>query len=56
MGYGRRGGAHSNLIGPVGAHVADLFLQSFGLAAFLFSVLIFALGWKWIRSEAVQPR
>src|ERR1700760_187234 len=44
----------SNLIGPVGAHVADLFLQSFGLAAFLFPVLIFALGWKWIRSEAVE--
>jgi S-DNA-T family DNA segregation ATPase FtsK/SpoIIIE len=44
----------SNLIGPVGAHVADLFLQAFGLAAFLFPVLIFALGWKWIRSEAVE--
>ena len=43
-----------NLIGPVGAFVADLFLQSFGLAAFLFPVLIFALGWKWIRSEAVE--
>ncbi len=44
----------SNLIGPVGAHIADVFLQSFGLAAFLFPVLIFALGWKWIRSEAVE--
>ena len=44
----------SNLIGPVGAHVADLFLQSFGLAAFLFPLLIFALGWKWIRSEALE--
>jgi S-DNA-T family DNA segregation ATPase FtsK/SpoIIIE len=43
-----------NLVGPVGAHVADVFLQSFGLAAFLFPVLIFALGWKWIRSEAVE--
>src|SRR5580704_6399981 len=43
-----------NLVGPVGAHMADLFLQSFGLAAFLFPVLIFALGWKWIRSEAVE--
>ncbi len=43
-----------NLIGPVGAHAADVFLQSFGLAAFLFPVLIFALGWKWIRSEAVE--
>jgi DNA segregation ATPase FtsK/SpoIIIE, S-DNA-T family len=44
----------SNLIGPVGAHIADVFLQSFGLAAFLFPVLIFALGWKWIRSEAIE--
>ncbi len=43
-----------NLVGPVGAHLADVFLQSFGLAAFLFPVLIFALGWKWIRSEAVE--
>ena len=44
----------NNLIGPVGAHIADVFLQAFGLAAFLFPVLIFALGWKWIRSEAVE--
>ena len=44
----------TNLIGPVGAHVADLFLQAFGLGAFLFPVLVFALGWKWIRSEAVN--
>src|SRR5947209_2054628 len=43
----------NNLIGPVGAHIADVFLQSFGLAAFLVPVLIFVLGWKWIRSEAL---
>ena len=43
----------NNLIGPAGAHIADLFLQSFGLAAFLFPLLTFALGWKWIRSEAL---
>src|SRR5580658_6934375 len=42
-----------NLIGPVGAHVSDLFLQAFGVAAFLFPALLFALGWKWIRSEAL---
>jgi S-DNA-T family DNA segregation ATPase FtsK/SpoIIIE len=42
-----------NLIGPIGAYFADFFLQSFGLAAFLFPVLIFGLGWKWIRSEEV---
>ncbi|HVW87566.1 MAG TPA: DNA translocase FtsK 4TM domain-containing protein, partial [Bryobacteraceae bacterium] len=40
-----------NLIGPIGAHLADLFLQAFGLAAFVFPVLMFGLGWKWIRSE-----
>jgi DNA segregation ATPase FtsK/SpoIIIE, S-DNA-T family len=44
----------NNLIGPVGAHIADIFLQAFGLAAFLWPVLIFALGWKWIRSEALE--
>jgi S-DNA-T family DNA segregation ATPase FtsK/SpoIIIE len=43
-----------NLIGPVGAHVADLLLQAFGIGAFLFPTLIFALGWKWIRSEAIS--
>jgi len=43
-----------NLIGPVGSFVADVFLQAFGLAAYLFPVLVFALGWKWIRSEAIE--
>src|SRR5580658_8686454 len=41
----------NNLIGPFGAYLADLFLQTFGLAAFAFPVLMFALGWRWIRSE-----
>ena len=44
----------NNLIGPTGAHIADIFLQTFGLAAFLFPLLIFGLGWKWIRSEALE--
>jgi DNA segregation ATPase FtsK/SpoIIIE, S-DNA-T family len=43
-----------NLIGPVGAYLADVFLQAFGLGAFLFPVLIFGLGWKWIRSEEIS--
>jgi S-DNA-T family DNA segregation ATPase FtsK/SpoIIIE len=43
-----------NLAGPFGAHVADLFLQSFGIAAFLFPVLAFVMGWKWIRSDTVE--
>ena len=44
-------GQTGNLIGPFGAYMSDLFLQTFGLAAFAFPVLMFALGWKWIRSE-----
>jgi S-DNA-T family DNA segregation ATPase FtsK/SpoIIIE len=43
----------ANLVGPVGAHLADLFLQAFGVAAFLFPLFLFMLGWKWIRSEAL---
>jgi DNA segregation ATPase FtsK/SpoIIIE, S-DNA-T family len=42
-----------NLIGPVGAYLADFFLQAFGLAAFLIPALTFGLGWKWIRSEPI---
>jgi S-DNA-T family DNA segregation ATPase FtsK/SpoIIIE len=45
--------ATENLIGPIGAYLADIFLQAFGLAAFAIPVLMFALGWKWIRSEAL---
>ncbi len=40
-----------NLIGRFGAHLSDLLLQAFGLGAFVLPLLIFALGWKWIRSE-----
>jgi S-DNA-T family DNA segregation ATPase FtsK/SpoIIIE len=43
--------ATRNLIGRVGAHLSDLLLQAFGLGAFVLPVLVFALGWKWIRSE-----
>jgi S-DNA-T family DNA segregation ATPase FtsK/SpoIIIE len=43
-----------NLIGPVGAHLADLFLQAFGLASFLCPLMMFGLGWKWIRSEPIE--
>lgn len=42
-----------NLIGPVGAHFADLLLQALGLGAFIFPILIFSLAWKWVRSEEV---
>ncbi|HEU5022609.1 MAG TPA: DNA translocase FtsK 4TM domain-containing protein, partial [Bryobacteraceae bacterium] len=43
-----------NLIGPFGAHVSDALLQAFGFGAYLFPCLVFALGWKWIRSEATE--
>ncbi len=44
--------ATHNLIGRFGAHLSDLTLQAFGLGAFVFPALFFALGWKWVRSEA----
>jgi S-DNA-T family DNA segregation ATPase FtsK/SpoIIIE len=44
----------ANLIGYPGAFFADLLLQSFGIGAFLFPVFLFALAWKWIRSEELE--
>jgi S-DNA-T family DNA segregation ATPase FtsK/SpoIIIE len=44
--------ATHNLIGRFGAHLSDLLLQAFGLGAFVIPFLIFALSWKWMRSEA----
>jgi S-DNA-T family DNA segregation ATPase FtsK/SpoIIIE len=43
-----------NLIGFPGAWLADLSLQAFGAAAFLFPLLAFLLSWRWIRSEGVE--
>ncbi|MCS6952061.1 MAG: DNA translocase FtsK [Bryobacterales bacterium] len=40
-----------NLIGRFGSHAADLSLQTFGLGAFLFPILLFVVAWKWLRSE-----
>ena len=37
-----------NLVGYPGSYLADLFLQVFGAAAFLFPMLAFALAWRWI--------
>ncbi|MBI3473230.1 MAG: DNA translocase FtsK 4TM domain-containing protein, partial [Candidatus Solibacter usitatus] len=46
------GGEHPvNLIGYVGSYLADLFLQAFGLCAFLLPITCFLLSWKWLRSE-----
>jgi DNA segregation ATPase FtsK/SpoIIIE, S-DNA-T family len=43
-----------NLIGPMGAHLADFGLQAFGLAAFILPVLLILLAWKWVRSETLE--
>ena len=43
-----------NLTGAMGAFAADLLLQGFGAAAFLFPVVAFVLGWRWMRSEHVE--
>jgi DNA segregation ATPase FtsK/SpoIIIE-like protein len=39
-----------NLAGRVGSHIADLALQSLGLAAFLVPGFLIVLAWKWLRS------
>ena len=44
----------ANLIGYPGAFFADLLLQGFGIGAFLFPVFLFALAWKWIRSQELE--
>ena len=42
-----------NLAGYVGSYLADLLLQTFGLAALLIPAGVFVLGWRWIRSDAI---
>ncbi|MFZ0335168.1 MAG: DNA translocase FtsK 4TM domain-containing protein, partial [Candidatus Acidiferrales bacterium] len=48
------GGPANNWIGPVGAHVADLFFQGLGYAAFLFPVGLLLLAVFWFRSKKVE--
>ncbi|MBZ5593895.1 MAG: DNA translocase FtsK [Acidobacteriia bacterium] len=43
-----------NLAGYVGAYLADLLFQTFGLASLLLPACAFLLGWRWIRSEAID--
>lgn len=47
------GGPAHNWIGPVGAHVADLFFQGLGYAAFLFPIGLLLLALYWFRSKKV---
>jgi S-DNA-T family DNA segregation ATPase FtsK/SpoIIIE len=46
--------AARNWIGPFGAYSVDLLFQGFGYAAFLLPIGIFALGWRWFRSEVLE--
>jgi S-DNA-T family DNA segregation ATPase FtsK/SpoIIIE len=47
-------GASHNWIGPVGAHMSDLFFQAFGYAAFLFPVGMFMVAIRWFRSQKLE--
>ena len=43
-----------NMIGVVGAHLADFALQLFGLGAFGLPLLLWMAAWKWVRSEPIE--
>ncbi len=43
-----------NLLGISGANWADFLLQIFGVSVFLLPFHIWALGWKWVRSSAIE--
>jgi S-DNA-T family DNA segregation ATPase FtsK/SpoIIIE len=47
-------GPARNWIGPVGAHLADLFFQLCGFAAFLFPIGMFLVAMRWFRSQVVD--
>jgi S-DNA-T family DNA segregation ATPase FtsK/SpoIIIE len=42
-----------NLTGLVGASIADLLLQGFGLGAYVVPLLILMLAWRWLRGAAI---
>ncbi len=43
-----------NQVGPVGAHIADLLFQTFGLTSVIFPLMLLGLAWKWLRSRPVS--
>jgi len=43
-----------NLTGFAGAWLADFLLQAFGLSAFVLPMLLWMMGWKWIRSRVIE--
>jgi S-DNA-T family DNA segregation ATPase FtsK/SpoIIIE len=48
------GGPARNWIGPVGAHMADLFFQFCGFSAFLIPVGMFIVAMRWFRSQLID--
>jgi S-DNA-T family DNA segregation ATPase FtsK/SpoIIIE len=47
-------GPARNWIGPVGAHMADLFFQLCGFSAFLIPVGMFIVAMRWFRSQLID--
>jgi S-DNA-T family DNA segregation ATPase FtsK/SpoIIIE len=47
-------GPARNWIGPVGAHMADLFFQFCGFSAFLIPVGMFLVAMRWFRSQLID--
>jgi DNA segregation ATPase FtsK/SpoIIIE, S-DNA-T family len=47
-------GPTRNWIGPVGSHLADLFFQFSGFAAFLLPVGMFVVAMRWFRSQVLE--
>lgn len=50
------GGNVANGVGRVGALTADLLFNAFGLPAYLFSVMVFYLGWMLYREQKTRQR
>src|SRR5947209_3029097 len=49
-------GAHAqNLIGPIGATIADFAFQLLGFAAYAIPILMLALAWEWLFSRSMAP-
>jgi S-DNA-T family DNA segregation ATPase FtsK/SpoIIIE len=45
-----------NWIGPAGSYSADVLFQVFGWAAFLLPAAMLVLGWRWLRSRAIESQ
>ncbi|WP_263353917.1 DNA translocase FtsK [Acidicapsa acidisoli] len=41
-----------NLVGPSGAYLSDVLLQTFGITAFALPLWLGGLGWVWVRSQS----